>query len=204
MRKTYRGDAIEVTFDLDRCIHVGECLLSQPDVFDLRRRPWIDPNADDPDAVAATVERCPSGALQYRRLDGGAGEAHASTSVVAMRNGPLLVTGEVHVRLEDGTEEVLPRATLCRCGGSARKPFCDNTHLKNRLPGAGRAVQDPPQPRPAASRGSDDRRRRSQGSHLSSGIGDVASASRPKLFKPQIEEPLPVRPEGLFRVRIGW
>ena len=73
MRKTYRGDAIEVTFDLDRCIHVGECLLSQPDVFDLRRRPWIDPNADDPDTVAATVERCPSGALQYRRLDGGAG-----------------------------------------------------------------------------------------------------------------------------------
>jgi CDGSH-type Zn-finger protein len=100
-------------------------------VFDLQRRPWIDPNADDPDMVAATVERCPSGALQYRRLDGGPGEVHASTAVVPMRNGPLLVTGEVRVRLEDGTEEVLPRATLCRCGGSARKPFCDNTHLKN-------------------------------------------------------------------------
>jgi uncharacterized Fe-S cluster protein YjdI/CDGSH-type Zn-finger protein len=130
MRKTYRGDTIEVTFDLDRCIHVGTCLLSQPRVFNLRRRPWILPNADDPDAVAATVERCPSGALQYRRLDGGAGESHASTSVMPMRNGPLLVTGEIHVRLEDGTEEVLPRATLCRCGESARKPFCDNTHLK--------------------------------------------------------------------------
>ena len=37
----------------------------------------------------------------------------------------------VTVRAEDGTEEVLPRATLCRCGGSARKPFCDNTHLRN-------------------------------------------------------------------------
>ena len=48
-----------------------------------------------------------------------------------MRNGPLRVTGEIQVRLEDGTEEVLPRATLCRCGGSARKPFCDNTHLRN-------------------------------------------------------------------------
>ena len=130
MRKTYRGDAIEVTFDLDRCIHVGECLLSQPEVFDLRRRPWIDPNADGPHTVAATVERCPSGALQYRRLDGGPGESHASTSVVPMRNGPLLVTGEVRVRLDDGTEEILPRATLCRCGKSARKPFCDNTHLQ--------------------------------------------------------------------------
>jgi CDGSH-type Zn-finger protein len=54
-----------------------------------------------------------------------------------MRNGPLRVTGEIHVRLDDGTEEVLPRATLCRCGGSERKPFCDNTHLRNgfRAPG---------------------------------------------------------------------
>jgi uncharacterized Fe-S cluster protein YjdI/CDGSH-type Zn-finger protein len=130
MRKSYRGDAIEVTFDLDRCIHVGTCLLSQPEVFNLRRRPWIEANASNPDAVAATVERCPSGALQYRRLDGGAGETHASTSVMPMRNGPLLVTGEIRVRLEDGSEEVLPRATLCRCGESARKPFCDNTHLK--------------------------------------------------------------------------
>jgi uncharacterized Fe-S cluster protein YjdI/CDGSH-type Zn-finger protein len=130
MRKTYRGDAIEVTFDLDRCIHVGTCLLSQPQVFNLRRRPWIEPNADDPDTVAAIVERCPSGALQYRRLDDGAEEAHASTSVTPMRNGPLLVIGEVRVRLEDGSEEVLPRAALCRCGESARKPFCDNTHLK--------------------------------------------------------------------------
>lgn len=130
MRKTYRGEAIEVTFDLDRCIHVGTCLLSQPRVFKLRRRPWIDPDADDPEMVAAIVERCPSGALQYRRLDGGAEETHSSTSVMPMRDGPLLVTGEIRVRLGDGTEEVLPRATLCRCGSSARKPFCDNTHLK--------------------------------------------------------------------------
>jgi uncharacterized Fe-S cluster protein YjdI/CDGSH-type Zn-finger protein len=130
MRKTYRGDGIEVSFDLDRCIHVGECVLSLPRVFELGRRPWIDPDADDPDAVAAAVERCPSGALQYRRLDGGIEETHASTSVKPMRNGPLVVVGEVRIRFEDKTEEVLPRATLCRCGASERKPFCDNSHLK--------------------------------------------------------------------------
>jgi uncharacterized Fe-S cluster protein YjdI/CDGSH-type Zn-finger protein len=130
MRKTYKGDGIEVSFDLDRCIHVGECLLTLPGVFDLRRRPWIDADGDRPDAIAEVVERCPSGALQYRRLDGGAAETHAATTVEPMRNGPLRVTGEIHVRLDDGSEEVLPRATLCRCGGSERKPFCDNTHLK--------------------------------------------------------------------------
>src|SRR5262245_24124804 len=130
MRKSYRGDGIEVSFDLDRCIHVGECLLTLPEVFDLARRPWIDANAADPDTIAEMIERCPSGALQYRRLDGGTAETHATTSVEPMRNGPLRVTGEIRVRLDDGTEEVLPRATLCRCGASTRKPFCDNTHLK--------------------------------------------------------------------------
>ena len=88
------------------------------------------PDAANAEAVSETILRCPSGALQFRRLDGGPEEAHPTTTVEPMRNGPLRVTGEIHVRLEDGTEEVLPRATLCRCGQSARKPFCDNTHLK--------------------------------------------------------------------------
>ena len=47
-----------------------------------------------------------------------------------MRNGPLLVRGRIEVRREDGSVEVLPRATLCRCGSSADKPFCDNSHLR--------------------------------------------------------------------------
>lgn len=130
MRKTYRGSDIEVSFDLDRCIHVGQCLRGLPEVFDLRRRPWIEPDAATADLIAAEVERCPSGALQYRRLDGGALEAHPTPSLVPMRNGPLRVTGELRIQLDDGTTEALPRATLCRCGASARKPFCDNTHLK--------------------------------------------------------------------------
>ena len=81
MRKVYRGEGIEVSFDLDRCIHIGECLLTLPEVFDLQRRPWIEADGADPDVVADTVLRCPSGALMFRRLDGGPEEAHATTTV---------------------------------------------------------------------------------------------------------------------------
>jgi CDGSH-type Zn-finger protein len=49
--------------------------------------------------------------------------------VTPIRNGPLLVTGDIEVRREDGTVERLPRVTLCRCGSSKNKPFCDNQHL---------------------------------------------------------------------------
>ena len=138
VRKVYRGTDIEVSFDLDICIHAGECLRGEPKVFKLQRRPWVLPDGGDADIIATVVERCPSGALQYRRLDGKPQESHAGrTTVTPMRDGPLLVVGDVQVAREDGTVESLPRAALCRCGQSKVKPFCDNSHLTTgfRAPG---------------------------------------------------------------------
>lgn len=152
MRKTYEGRDIEVTFELGLCIHVGECLLGLPEVFDAQRRPWVLPDAADADAVAEVVERCPSGALQYRRLDGGAEERSPSPATVTpLRNGPLVVRGDVEVTGGDGSTEVLPRATLCRCGLSDSKPFCDNSHLTGGFEAPGTEVSVGSSPvRPAA------------------------------------------------------
>lgn len=131
VRKVYRGRDIEVSFDLDLCIHVGECLRGSPAVFKLDRRPWAMPDAGDADTIATVVETCPSGALQYRRLDGGTQEEHRGPArVTPVRDGPLMVVGQIHVTRDDGSVEVLPRATLCRCGESQHKPFCDNQHLR--------------------------------------------------------------------------
>jgi uncharacterized Fe-S cluster protein YjdI/CDGSH-type Zn-finger protein len=138
VRKVYRGRDIEVSFDLDICIHVGECLRGHPQVFQLNRRPWVLPDAAAADDVVEVVRRCPSGALLYRRLDGGPDEdPEGPTTVTPVRDGPLLVTGKIEVRREDGTVETLPRASLCRCGQSLHKPFCDNQHLATgfRAPG---------------------------------------------------------------------
>jgi CDGSH-type Zn-finger protein len=46
-------------------------------------------------------------------------------------NGPLSVRGNLEII--SGTGRVVARvssATLCRCGGSATKPFCDGTHAR--------------------------------------------------------------------------
>jgi CDGSH-type Zn-finger protein len=56
--------------------------------------------------------------------------------VEASLNGPLLIRGGV--RLLDGEGKVLyegDKAALCRCGGSANKPFCDGTHATNGFSG---------------------------------------------------------------------
>jgi len=68
-RQTYEVDGITVTFDPDVCIHSGVCVRGLPDVFDIKRKRWIRPELQPPDAVAAQVMRCPSGALQFVRKD---------------------------------------------------------------------------------------------------------------------------------------
>jgi uncharacterized Fe-S cluster protein YjdI len=60
VRKVYRGKDVEVSFDLDVCVHIGECLRGDRDVFKLDRRPWVLPDAGSVDDVARVIERCPA------------------------------------------------------------------------------------------------------------------------------------------------
>jgi uncharacterized Fe-S cluster protein YjdI len=63
--QTYVVDGITVTFDPNICIHSGVCVRGLPAVFDVRRRDWVHADAASPAAVAAQIDRCPSGALKY-------------------------------------------------------------------------------------------------------------------------------------------
>jgi hypothetical protein len=103
-----------------------------PTVFRPDERPWIVVDAEDADRVAAVVEECPTGALHYRRLDGGPEEsAPPETTIDPRPNGPLFVRGQL--RIVDAEGQVIredTRAALCRCGGSENKPFCDGTHRR--------------------------------------------------------------------------
>jgi CDGSH-type Zn-finger protein/uncharacterized Fe-S cluster protein YjdI len=131
-RRTYETDAIRVRWDSARCIHTGICLRALPAVFDTSRRPWVDIEAAGADAIAAAVERCPTGALRYERLDGAPGdEPERPTTVVPIPDGPLLMIGDLLVEAPEGEEIAHEnRLTLCRCGKSRNQPFCDNSHMR--------------------------------------------------------------------------
>jgi CDGSH-type Zn-finger protein/uncharacterized Fe-S cluster protein YjdI len=130
--RTYAGDAIEVLWEPRLCIHVRNCVSRLPRVFDPEARPWVVVDAADADAVAAAIESCPTGALHYRRLDGGREEQQpAETTVEPRPNGPLFVRGSV--RIVDGDGRLIredTRVALCRCGASENKPFCDGSHRR--------------------------------------------------------------------------
>lgn len=133
-RRTYETEAIRVFWDSSRCIHTGICLRTLPSVLDVRRRPWVDLQAAEANAVADAVARCPTGALRHERLDGAEGERpQRPTLVWPIEDGPLLMVGDLEVRGPDGepiTHET--RLTLCRCGLIQNRPFCDNSHLRRK------------------------------------------------------------------------
>jgi putative methionine-R-sulfoxide reductase with GAF domain len=65
--QVYPAPGISVTFDPNLCQHSGVCLMTLPDVFDVRRARWIHADAASADRVAHAIDKCPSGALQYYR-----------------------------------------------------------------------------------------------------------------------------------------
>lgn len=127
--REYATDRITVEWHAARCIHSANCVRSLPQVFDPKRRPWVDVEAADADAIAQAVLRCPTGALHFVRHDGGAQETpDVPTSLTPIRNGPLYVRGNLEIRALDGhVIRTGTRASLCRCGLARQIPFCDNT-----------------------------------------------------------------------------
>jgi uncharacterized Fe-S cluster protein YjdI len=73
-RKSYYGPILDVSFDGDLCRHAAECVRGMPDVFDTKKRPWIDPANAETDERAeqlrTVVGRCPSGALEISEHQG--------------------------------------------------------------------------------------------------------------------------------------
>lgn len=133
--QTYQTGEVTVTFDPGVCIHSAVCLQSLPGVFDVRRKQWIDLAQAPAAAVVDTVRRCPSGALQVTvRAEGTASTSPAQAPTAAVKvlpDGPIELAGPVRITLEDGSvDERAGRVFLCRCGGSAKKPFCDGSHKR--------------------------------------------------------------------------
>ena len=127
-RKTYRGAGLAVSFDRELCSHAGECVRGAPAVFDIHGKPWIQLDKGEAAALREVVARCPSGALQVEEAQA---SAPAGVVVRVAANGPLLLEGACVVIASDGGElKQGTKLALCRCGHSAKKPFCDGAHAR--------------------------------------------------------------------------
>lgn len=121
------GEGVVMTDDPSLCTHAGHCADRFTDVWEMIRR------TSDP-AVRARLQRmvelCPSGRLAYApSTEDEPVEPEFQPSIAVIEDGPLWVRGGIPVESSDGTTyEIRNRVTLCRCGHSSNKPFCDGTH----------------------------------------------------------------------------
>ena len=128
-RKSYAGKRITVLDNRALCAHAGFCTDELESVFRQHDEPWIAADGAEAEEIIATIRKCPSGALSYA-IDGvEAGAPERPPMVTVTDNGPYAVTGGIElmgVHFGDGAST--EHYTLCRCGASKNKPFCDGSH----------------------------------------------------------------------------
>ncbi|MFE6768675.1 (4Fe-4S)-binding protein [Streptomyces griseus] len=125
--RSYDGEGIVVGFDAHRCLHAAECVRGLPPVFDVDRRPWVQPDNASADEVADVIHRCPSGALQYHRTDGMPDEVpDVPTHVSLHADGVLHLRGDLEVATAYGPRHET-RVMLCGCGATGNTPYCDHS-----------------------------------------------------------------------------
>ncbi|MEO6231835.1 MAG: (4Fe-4S)-binding protein [Ferruginibacter sp.] len=62
----YTREGVTVVWQPEKCIHSGICAKGLPQVFNPRRKPWIDMSVAEIDAIKNQVNLCPSGALSLQ------------------------------------------------------------------------------------------------------------------------------------------
>lgn len=131
--KTYSNGEVTVFWKPDMCIHSGKCFHSLPEVFNPKIRPWVQLDKSTTEKIVETVKNCPSGALSFKYNDEAKREEQPSENnyvkIQVSKNGPLIVDGACIITDSEGNETIKEgKFSLCRCGLSNKKPFCDGTH----------------------------------------------------------------------------
>jgi len=125
------GPELDLTDVLPLCADARFCSLAGG-TWELTRQ------SGDPEAKRMAIEEagnCPAGRLVVWDTEGNAIEPEFEPSIGLVEDpyfgvsGPLWVCGGIPVESADGTTyEIRNRVTLCRCGKSSNKPFCDGSH----------------------------------------------------------------------------
>jgi CDGSH-type Zn-finger protein len=129
-----QGPALTLSDNEHLCVHARFCMRAGG-IWSLVEQ------SDDQEAKDTAIEEacnCPSGRLVIRDNESGnVIEPEFDKSIVVIEypprgeHGPLWVRGGIPIESADGKlYEIRNRVTLCRCGRSENKPFCDGSHIE--------------------------------------------------------------------------
>lgn len=61
----YTNGEVTVVWQPKLCQHSANCVRGLPTVFDYKKRPWVNAEGADTEAIIDQVKKCPSGALSF-------------------------------------------------------------------------------------------------------------------------------------------
>lgn len=123
------GTTVTVSYTPVLCTHAGQCQARAAAVFDPKTRPWISPENGTLEGILDVIAACPSGAL--RVSVGDVPPQHMTTgevSITVEKDGPYHVSNVTLDAEFTGAGASRGKYSLCRCGLSKNKPFCDGSH----------------------------------------------------------------------------
>lgn len=155
LNRKYTNGEITVFWTPSKCIHATTCFRELIEVFNPRKRPWVNMQGAPTQRIAEVVDKCPTQAIAWRynkdlttsELSGKTDysdevtpedvytqqseEVSTISKISVMKNGPLLVEGDFSVFDTEGKElKPMIITSFCRCGKSRAQPYCDGTHRK--------------------------------------------------------------------------
>jgi uncharacterized Fe-S cluster protein YjdI len=134
--KKYTNGEITVFWQPKKCIHATTCYRELIDVFNPRKRPWVNMDGAPTDEIIRVVKLCPTQALSFKYNKDLEEEKQVDlknnmSEVRIMEDGPLIISGNFNIYGTDGKElRNLKMTSLCRCGASNSLPYCDGMHRK--------------------------------------------------------------------------
>ena len=131
--KEYENEDIKILWKPNMCIHSKLCWHDLSTVFNPNIRPWINPTGATTDSIKSQIDKCPSGALSYivKNMQQTIESRNEEIVIEVKKNGSLVVHCNFKIQDEEGNiTERTNKTSLCRCGASANKPYCDGTHRK--------------------------------------------------------------------------
>ncbi len=138
--RKYTNGEITVFWQPKKCIHATTCYRELIEVFNPRKRPWVNMDGASTEEIIRVVKLCPTQALSFKsnkdidiekQAEIHTGQKETNAEARIMEDGPLVLKGSFVLYDINGNElKHLKMTSLCRCGASITLPYCDGTHRK--------------------------------------------------------------------------
>ena len=126
----YEGQHIDITFNRSICSGAAQCVEKFPHIYSSEGSTnWIFPNKGTKEEIIQSIKNCPSGALSYEINGNTPKESYDKPQLHIVKKGPLHIQGNVTLEnIDFSVHANKEKYSLCRCGASQNKPFCDYSH----------------------------------------------------------------------------